>query len=343
MATNNPPAKAGERESFETLYRRAAEGLTKLFGSEKEKGIFQQEPLPAGFASRTQFVRSIMDASGNKVFFDTLPQPFTNTLATVIAARGNSSFNPDLVVEFTFRSSDEEEDEEATKENRVENIRALAEIHHTTDGRVSLRLPFNGKLDFQGMVVGMFLALTEDEKAALQLGGERKHSSDLLEALGEVQPRTPVQRLSARATRWAERREAGRAERERRVATPAEDAAAALPRVAQVTKLAPTPAVPVIPDLSILTGGAAQPPAVLLRALPRLKKAPPAIVPPAAPPPAKEPKPAPTTRAAEEDPAVVAALLDEGSPKAKAMALFLRRGKKSLAEAVALAKAEDLL
>ena len=46
---------------------------------------------------------------------------------------------------------------------------------------------------------------------------------------------------------------------------------------------------------------------------------------------------------AEAISSLVAALLDEGSPKAKAMALFLRRGKKPLAEAVALAKAEDLL
>ena len=341
MATNNPPAKAGERESFESLYRRAAEGLTKLFGSEKEKGIFQQEPLPAGFASRTEFVRSIMDAPGNKAFFDALPQPFTNVLATVMAARGNPNFPPDLVVEFTFRPSDEEEDEEATKENRVENLRALAEIHLATNGRVSLRLPFNGKMDFQGAVIGMFLALTEDEKSALQLlKVEQKHSSDLQEALGEIQPRTPVQRLSARAMRWAERREAAHAahaeQRDR------EDAAAALPRVAQVTKPAPAPAKPVIPDLSVLTGGAAQPPAVLLRALPRGKKAiSPAVVPPAAPPPVEEPKsPAPTV---DEVELAASFLGDQADLVAKALAAQLRKGVITLAQANAIAKAKGLL
>lgn len=354
MATtqSNPPARADEKEDFRTQYGRASEGLAQLFGGSKGPGIFQQDPLPAGFTDRAQFVRAVMDGPGNGEFFKSLPQPFANVLATVMAARGNPIFPPETVVEFTFRSADSaDEDEGATKETRVENLSALAEIHRVTDGRVSLELPFNGRLDFQRTVIGMFFKLSESEKAALQLGGERKHSSDLVEALEEIQPRTSVQRLSARAMRWAERREAARAEREQRETKTRQhgrsgDAAAALPQAAAPKpelEPAPAPAEPVIPDLSVLTGGGSAP-AAASRA-PRNKKAA-AAVPavPAIAPPAEEAKLIIAPTAADEDAElVVAAIEASDDPAAKAMVLLLRKGRKTMAEAVAFATRKGLL
>lgn len=353
MATqNNPSARAGEKEDFRTQYGRASEGLIQLFGGFKGPGIFQQEPLPAGFTSRTQFVRSIMDAPGSKAFLDALPQPFANVAATVMAARGNPLYPPEVVVEFTWRPTDrpyEDEDEDLTKEVRVENLHALAEIHRVTSGRVSLELPSNGKLDFQGAVISMFMALADEEKAALQLGENRKHSSDLVEALEEIQPRTPVQRLSNRAHRWVEQREAIRVERDKRRGQRerGEDAAAALPRAAAASKPESEPGVPagpVIPDLSVLTGGGSTP-TMPPRASRGGRKASSSIISPAlavlapAVPPAEEPKPT----AMDEKELVASFLADQPSLVAKALAAQLRGGKLSLEQVSTLAKAKGLL
>ncbi len=372
MANNNPPARADEKTNQE-IYAKAAELLGLLFGITGKPGIFQQE-LPAGFKSRTEFVRSIMDAPGNKAFFDALPQPHTNTLATVMAARGNPLFLSELVVEFVARPN-EGDDEYDDTESRIGRLRLLAEIAALTrdpatgNSRVALKLPFNGHLDFRGAVVGIFDALTPGEMLKLGLdkmesgGGFREFAADLDGVIGELVPRTltPMQRFYLRAQQWAEQREVARTDREKRRGQHDRggDAAAALPQAmppAPKPEPAPTPAGPVIPNLATLTGGE---PA--LAASPRASRpskkaaatvpAVPAIAPPPAPPTEKLEPPADlaTPSAADEDrELVIMALNAMTGPKekilaAKAMAELLRKGIKTLTEAADYASRKGLL
>ena len=374
----NPPAKAGERESFETLYGWAAQGkeeeegeggLAKLFGSSKGPGIFNRDPLPAGFTSRTQWVRAVMDSDseGNKAFFDALPQPYTNSLATIMAARGNPLYPPELVVEFTSRRPEEGgEDEYDDTASRVERLGLLAEIAALTrnpngTSRVAAKLPFNGKLDFPDLSIGVFWALKKTEPnvfADLELDKVDPEtgtmfcsfSADPNSAIEELTSRTltPIQRFYLRVRQWDEQRKEAHAERERGrrrdMHGRAGDAAAALPQATPAPKPVPAPAGPAILDLSVLTltgGGPSRPPTVS-GAPPRGKKATsPAVVPPAAPPLVKEPKPTPAVDETETE--LVASFLS-GQPNliAKALAAKLRSGQMSLAQVSDIAKAKGL-
>ncbi len=371
MAMQSNPSVRTDEKTNQELYQKAAEFLDVLFGTAANpaSGIFQQEPLPAGFKSRTEFVRSIMDAPSNKAFFDALPQPYANSLATVYAARGNPRFSPEIVVEFASRRPEEGEDKYDDTASRTERLKLLAEIAALTrdpatgNSRVALKLPFNGKLDFPGSTIGVFKALaTTEREIFVKLGldkvepggGFREFSSENI--VEELIPRTltPMQRFYLRVRQWDEQREAVREDRERRRGQHGsrdDDPAAALP---QATPAAPKPepkpeapapaAGPIIPDLSALISGGPTPAAPIRT--PRANKkavvvAPvaPAVVPTTAP--SAEAGPAAPT--ATMSPEVLAAVLDEGSARAKAMAYLFRKDKKTRAEAEALAKAENLL
>lgn len=384
MATtqSNPPARADEKTNQE-LYQKAAEALGALFGTPAKPGIFNG-PIPDGFKSRTEFMRSILDVEGNRAYFGTMPQPHTATLATVMAARGNPLFPPDLVVEFVARPNEGDDDFDDTA-SRVERLGLLAEIAALTrdpatgNSRVALKLPFNGRLDFKGSVVGIFDALTVEEGKKLGLdkvetgSGFREFATDLDGVVGELAPRTlsPMQRFYLRVQQWAEQRETARVERDKRRSQHERsgDAAAALPRAtpAVVPKPEPEPLktpLAAVPDLSVLIGGSGSPQPPAASKAPRVNRkataaapvAPPAVVPPTAPPlvapapatpPATdEPKPAApavTTAANEDHELVLAAIESAGTPAAKAMLVLVRAGKKTVADAATWAISKGLL
>ncbi len=376
MATqSNPPARADEKTNQE-LYQKAAEALGALFGTPNKPGIFNQQPFPDGFKSRVEFVRSILDAEGNRAYLSAMPQPHTATLATVMAARGNPLFPPDLVVEFVARPNEGDDDFDDTA-SRIERLGLLAEIAELTrdrasgNSRVALKLPFNGRLDFKGSVVGIFDALTVEEGRKLGLdkveagSGFREFATDLDGVIGELAPRTlsPMQRFYLRVQQWAEQRETARVEREKRRGQHERggDAASALPQATpQVVVPKPEPESEpsktppaVVPDLSVLTGSGSTPAAPVRT--PRVSRkaaavapAAPAIVPPTAPPAEAEPA-APT--AADEDRrlmlAAIKAVADGKSATATvAKAFLLTTGggeKATLEEMVAFATRKNLL
>lgn len=369
MANSNPPAKADEK-THGKLYELASEFLGTLFGKGDKPGLFLREPLPGGYGSRMEFMRSTLSTPGNQEHLAKMPQPHTCYLATVMAARGNPLYPPDLVVAFTTaftprRPQEGNEEDYDDTASRVERLTLLAEIAALTrdpatgKSRVALKLPF-GHLDFPGAVIGIFEALTKEEKEKLDLnsleeGGFREFSSDLDDVVAELGPRTltPMQRFFLRAKQWSDQREAARAERDRlrnQQRSRGEDAADALPQAAlpAVPKPEPAPpAEPAIPDLSTLFGGGStQPPATSSRG-PRTNRnraaAPtvPTVAPPPLPtPPAEGPKPAAT---APSESAALATILDGGSAKAKAFALYLRQGKVTLEKAETIARTEGLL
>lgn len=377
MASNsnpNPPAKADEK-THDELYGLASKFLETLFGNKDKPGLFLREPLPAGSGSRMEFMRSTLGAPGNQEHLAKMPQPYASTLATVMAARGNTLYPPDLVVAFTValtprRPQEGDEEDYDDTASRIERLGLLAEIAALTrdpatgKSRVALKLPFNGHLDFRGAAAGIFEALSPEEREKLGLnavksgGGFKEFSSDLDGVVAELGPRTltPMQRFYLRAQQWDEQREAARRDRDERRrglhGNRSDDAADALPQ-APLPAPKPEPALPAesaIPDLSTLFGGGSTQPSAAPTRVPRANKktgppvpapAVPAVALPAALPLAESPKSDST--AVENDAAVVAAILDEGSAKAKAAAFFLRKGKKPLAEAVALAKAEGLI
>lgn len=349
---NDSSARADEKEDQE-LYSKANMLLSGLFGTKERLGVFQQEPLPTGFASRVQFAQSFMSSKNNEGFFVALPQPHANALATVMAARGNPCYPPELVVALTShfasarrRRADEDDDYDDT-ESRIGRLKLLAEIAALTrnsvgHSRVALRLPFGGRLDFKGNVIGIFGALTPEEREQLGLNSLEENqfqsfSNDPSEAIAELTKRTlsPMQRFYLRAQQWAEQREAERIEREKRRGQHGrgDDVASALPAATPTPEPEPTPepptpataAGPAVLDLAALIGEESVQPPTLPRA-PIL--------------PATAVAPAPTTAMS---PDVLAAVLDEGSTKAKAMSYLFRTGKKSRAEAETLAKAEGLI
>ena len=366
---SNPPAKADEKSNQE-IYAKAAEALGALFGTPSKPGIFNQQPLPAGFTSRAQFVRSILDAEGNRAYLSTMPQPHTSTLATVMAARGNPLFPADLVVEFVARPNEGDDDYDDSA-SRIERLRLLAEIASLTrdpatgNSRVALKLPFNGHLDFRGAVVSIFDALDREEMEKLGLdkvesgGGFREFAADLDGVVGELAPRTltPMQRFYLRAQQWAEQREAARMERDKRRGQRGErgeDAASALPQVAAPkTEPAPAPVEPVIPNLSALTGGESAPTTPVKVSRANKKAAQPVAVPaapvvalPATAPTAEEPAPAAASTVADEDRELVLAAIkkvaDGGNAVAKAF-LALKGEKATLEEMAAFAIRKGLL
>lgn len=332
MATtqSNPPARADEKTNQE-LYQKAAEALGALFGTPSKPGIFNQQPIPDGFKSRTEFVRSILDAEGNRAYLGTMPQPHTATLAVVMAARGNPLFPPDLVVEFVARPNEGDDDFDDTA-SRIERLGLLAEIAELTrdpvtgNSRVALKLPFNGRLDFKGSVVGIFDALTVEEGRKLGLdkveagSGFREFATDLEGVVGELAPRTlsPMQRFYLRVQLWAEQRDAARMERDKRRGQHERggDAAANLPPatppvvVPKPESEPEAPKAPVIPDLTALTSGGPAP-AAPIRTPRTSKKA--VVATPATPVVAvQQPLMAPTTPPAEEfKPAAPAVLTAE--------------------------------
>lgn len=379
MATtqSNPPARADEKTNQE-LYQKAAEALGALFGTPAKSGIFNQS-LPDGFKSRVEFVRSILDAEGNRAYLSAMPQPHTATLATVMAARGNPLFPPDLVVEFVARPNEGDDDFDDTA-SRIERLGLLTEIAELTrdratgNSRVALKLPFNGRLDFKGSVVGIFDALTVEEGRKLGLdkveagSGFREFATDLDGVVGELAPRTlsPMQRFYLRVQQWAEQRDAARMEREKRRAHTDRggDAAAALPQATPVAVPKSEPEPPkappaVVPDLSALIGGSGSPQPPAASKAPRANKkaaavasAAPVVVPPPTAPPANELKPPAdlvTPSAEDEDrELVIMALNAMTGPKekilaAKAMAELLRKGIKTLTEAADYASRKGLL
>jgi hypothetical protein len=367
MANSNPPAKADEK-THGKLYELASEFLGTLFGKGDKPGLFLREPLPGGYGSRMEFMRSTLSTPGNQEHLAKMPQPHTCYLATVMAARGNPWYPPDLVVAFTTaftprRPQEGNEEDYDDTASRVERLTLLAEIAALTrdpatgKSRVALKLPF-GHLDFPGAVIGIFEALTKEEKEKLDLnsleeGGFREFSSDLDDVVAELEPRTltPMQRFYLRAQQWDEQREAARRERDERRrglrGSHGDDATDALPQAlpaAPKPEPAP-PAEPAIPDLSTLFGGGStQPPATPPRVNRGRRGATAPTVPTIAPPPlptlpAEGPKPAAT---APSESAALATILDGGSAKAKAFALYLRQGKVTLEKAETIARTEGL-
>ena len=363
----NPPAKADEKTNQE-LYAKAAEALGALFGTGtvEKPGFFQQD-LPAGFKSRTEFVRSVIDSPGNKASFDALPRPHTNTLATVMAARGNPLYPPELVVEFVSRRPEENDDWYDDTDSRVERLGLLAQIAKLTrdpatgKSRVALKLPFNGHLEFRGSAIGIFESLSLEEMGKLGLdsleeGQFREFSNDPGEAIAELQQRTrtPMQRFFMRVQEWAKQREIDRRERDKRHGQHGrgDDPAAALPTASVPPKPAPAPATPVFPDLAALLGGGPAPATSprasrasrkVVATAPAVPAVPvPAILPPT-PPAAEKLKPVVLTAADEDHELILAAIEAAGTPAARAMLALVRAGKKTVAEAAIWATSKGLL
>lgn len=378
MANNNPSAKAGET-NIAAARMEAAAKLLPLFGGKDAKG----EEVPGAFHTHgiprkgqeypsdspwanpqyREFVFSLQD------------NQHARDLATVMSAHGNPNLPPALTTEFLGGKED------SRKWFADTFLGGLAEVFRATctpgqlDGRGLFLNPNRAGIDHAGAAYSIltrkevyvqFNLKFVDEMDVEEEVPRTVFPGDLLGMAAFVPPQrrqqpelSPVQRLY----RWAKRdRQEAPAKRERGdIAPTAEDPAAALPQAAAPPEPAPAPvAGPVILHLTALLGDrpAKAPPAAPTGTSRR--KA--AAVPTAAAPVVSQPAPLAAatpqlvsaqlaTQAEEEpkapngsqDPNFVAALLDEGSPKAKAMAYMLRRERKTLAEAVTLAKAEGIL
>ena len=348
MAYQNPSAKAGEKEDIVAARRLAAAQLQPLFVESKDD---KDNPAPGVF--HTFGIKRIVESSPDyaKYIDELRANPHARSLCIVAASRGNKNFLPALVAEFLARP---EMDEDNDWFARV-YMGGLADIFAATG--VGLMLPASQPgIDLARGAYNVIVHLSDEEKEKLGLyeadeAPRRQLATDLMAMIEEGSlPLTPAQQLF----RWAIRKREAHQQATPRGGSGSqdrEDPAAVLP---QATPAAPkpepeTPKGPVIPDLSVLTGGGSAPVAPprasrgkkVVAAVPAV----PAIAPPTATPAADKPKPAPAAPTAEDEDReiIIRALEASDNVAAKATASLLRKGKMTLAEATAVAPRKGLL